>query len=193
MPKLVDHELRRRQISEALWRVVSRDGVDAVSVRNVAAEAGCSPGALRHYFPDQADLIASALALVSERFAARIGTLDVTGSPVEIIQAYCEQMIPLDEARRIEAEVWFGFVIRARLDPALDALTRRVHLDLRGFLLSLLPYLGADPSEVERLQALIDGLTLHLLLYPDLLSTDTVRDRLRAHLESISGPVSRPG
>ncbi|GAB2852167.1 TetR/AcrR family transcriptional regulator [Actinocorallia aurea] len=186
MPKVVDHEARRRQISEALWRVVSRDGVDAVSVRSVAAEAGCSPGALRHYFPEQSDLIASALALVSDRFAARIATLDVPGSPVEVIQAYCEQMIPLDEARRIEAEVWFGFVTRARLDPALDALTHRVQNDLRGFLAQLLPYIGAAPEQVDTLHALIDGFTLHLLLYPDRLSTDTVRARLRAHLESMA-------
>ncbi|ROO84129.1 TetR family transcriptional regulator [Actinocorallia herbida] len=186
MPKIVDHVARRRQLTEALWRVVSRDGVDAVSVRNVAAEAGCSPGALRHYFPDQSDLVASALALVGDRFAARIATLDVPGTPVEIVQAYCEQMIPLDEARRIEAEVWFGFVIRARLDPALDALTHRVQRDLRGFLAQLLPYIGAPSAEVDRLHALIDGFTLHLLLYPDQLSTDTVRERLRAHLESIA-------
>ncbi|MDX6744936.1 TetR/AcrR family transcriptional regulator [Actinocorallia sp. A-T 12471] len=188
MPKVVDHQARRRQLSEALWRVVSRDGVEAVSVRNVAAEAGCSPGALRHYFPEQSDLVASALALVSDRFAARIAALDIPGPPVEVIQAYCEQMIPLDEERRIEAEVWFGFVTRARHDPSLDALTRRVHQDLRAFLAQLLPYINAAPTEVDRLHALIDGFTVHLLLYPDHLSPDTVRAELRTHLRSIANP-----
>ena len=48
MPKIVDHETRREEIAEALWRVVRRDGVRAASVRTIAAEAGWSPGAVRY-------------------------------------------------------------------------------------------------------------------------------------------------
>lgn len=51
MPKVVDPQARRDALSRALWKVVQRDGIGAVSVRSVAAEANCSPSALRHYFP----------------------------------------------------------------------------------------------------------------------------------------------
>ncbi len=53
MPKIVDHDARREEIAQALWRVVRRDGIRAASVRTVAAEAGWSAGAVRYYFPDQ--------------------------------------------------------------------------------------------------------------------------------------------
>ena len=48
MPKVVDHAARREQLAAALWRVVVRDGVEAASLRRVAAEAGWSVGSLRH-------------------------------------------------------------------------------------------------------------------------------------------------
>ena len=58
MPKIVDHEVRRRELAEAVWRVIVRDGVGDVSIRSVAAEAGWSSGALRHYFSTRAELLA---------------------------------------------------------------------------------------------------------------------------------------
>ncbi|MDQ1250665.1 MAG: hypothetical protein QG597_5044, partial [Actinomycetota bacterium] len=50
MPKIVDHEARRREIVEAMWRIVQREGFAAVSVRSVAAEAGLSKASISHYF-----------------------------------------------------------------------------------------------------------------------------------------------
>ncbi|MEO3788157.1 TetR/AcrR family transcriptional regulator [Actinocorallia sp. B10E7] len=185
MPRIVDHEARRRELTEALWRVVSRDGVEAVSVRAVAAEAGCSPGALRHYFPEQRDLIASAMSLVGERTTARIEALSPSGSTLDQVLAYCEQIIPMDDERRFEAEVWFGFISKARHDPELQELTNGVHRDLRGFVSDLVRAMGLDQDETGRLHALIDGLSLHLLLYPGQVTPQEVREHLRSHLSAL--------
>ena len=189
MPRIVDHEERRRELIEALWRVASRDGVEAVSVRAVAAEAGCSPGALRHYFPEQRDLIASAMALVSARVEARIRALRPSGGPVDQALAYCAEVVPLDAERRREAEVWIGFVTQARLDPALDELTNRVHRDLREFLAELLRSLGVPETETTALHGLLDGLSLHLLLYPRQTDPEEVLAGLRAHLARLLAPA----
>ncbi|WP_460366816.1 TetR/AcrR family transcriptional regulator [Actinocorallia lasiicapitis] len=183
---MVDHETRRRELAQALWRVVRRDGVDAVSVRSVAAEAGWSPGALRHYFPDQRELIAAAMRLVTEQVTARIGALDPEGTRVEKALAYFEQLLPLDRARRTEAEVWFSFVTRARLDPELAALTASVHAELRAFIASIITQLEIqDPTAAPRTHALIDGLCLHLLLYPEAVTPQDARAQLRAALTAL--------
>jgi AcrR family transcriptional regulator len=76
VPRLVDHAARRQEIAEALWRVVRRDGVHEVSVRTVADEAGTSPGALRHYFASQDELLGFALRAVVDRAAARYAFVD---------------------------------------------------------------------------------------------------------------------
>ena len=76
MPKVVDHEQRRRELAHAVWRVIRRQGVDQASVRTVALEAGWSPGALRHYFATQSELLAFAMRLVVERIEGRIAAID---------------------------------------------------------------------------------------------------------------------
>lgn len=51
--KVVDAGVGRRELAEAVWRVILRDGVEGASVREVAAEAGLSSGSLKHYFGSQ--------------------------------------------------------------------------------------------------------------------------------------------
>jgi AcrR family transcriptional regulator len=62
MPKRVDQEARRRRITDAVARIVERDGSAAVTIRRVAAEAGVSQGQIQHYFPGKDDLLDAAVS-----------------------------------------------------------------------------------------------------------------------------------
>ena len=64
MPRLIDADTRRRDIARATWRLVLREGLDAVSVRNVAREAGLSTGSVRHSFSTQAELLTFAMTAI---------------------------------------------------------------------------------------------------------------------------------
>lgn len=83
MPKVVDHETRRRELTDALLRVVVRDGYDAISIRSVADEAGCSVRPVQYYFADKAQLLAAAHARVTERMGALVtrAVHELGGSP----------------------------------------------------------------------------------------------------------------
>ena len=48
MPKVVDHEQRRSEITMALWLVIYEEGIDGVSFRAVARAAGVSVGRVQH-------------------------------------------------------------------------------------------------------------------------------------------------
>lgn len=50
MPKIVDHDERRELYLDAMFRVIERDGADALSIRSVAAEAGGSKSSIANYF-----------------------------------------------------------------------------------------------------------------------------------------------
>lgn len=110
MPKIVDHEERRRELAEALWRVIVASGPYAVSIRSVAAEAGLSAGALRHYFQTREELLIFAMDLSEQRVIQRIReysrTLDPDLPMVERVARFAEQMLPLDEMRRAEFRAW---------------------------------------------------------------------------------------
>jgi AcrR family transcriptional regulator len=187
MPRIVDHDARRRELAEALWRIIVREGLEAVSVRNVAAESGWSAGALRHYFPDKAGLTGFAMNLVTERVTARLQALDQSGDPEQFVLRALEELIPLDEERRTESEVWLSFALRARVDPALAEPAQDVYRQLRDYLEQLLTVLSADHLTIEasKLHALLDGLVLHLLLYPDFLTPDQARQQLIAYLAAL--------
>ena len=56
MHKQVDQEERRRKIEEEDERLVTDKGVEAASLRAVAAEAGVSMGEVQHYYTTTAEM-----------------------------------------------------------------------------------------------------------------------------------------
>jgi AcrR family transcriptional regulator len=52
VPRRVDHEQRRRQITDALLRIAGTRGLQAVTMREVAAEAGVSLRLVQYYATD---------------------------------------------------------------------------------------------------------------------------------------------
>ncbi|AYF27458.1 MULTISPECIES: TetR/AcrR family transcriptional regulator [Micromonospora] len=189
MPKIVDHDARRAELARAMWRVVYRDGVGAATVRSIAAEAGWSPSALRHYFATQTELLVFAMEHVQAEAAERIAADDRTGSPREVAQRILEQLLPLDRQRVREAEVWLLLAARAQTDPA--ARTRMADADdgirrAAEFAVALLTgQPAAGPEAVARLHALLDGLALHALLYPERMPPARARELLGAHLDTL--------
>lgn len=39
MPRQVDHDGRRRRVAQAVWELISRDGLEAATLREVATQA----------------------------------------------------------------------------------------------------------------------------------------------------------
>jgi AcrR family transcriptional regulator len=196
MPKIVDHDARREEIAQALWRIVGRDGIGAVSVRTVAAEANSSAGAVRYYFPEQHGLLSFAMDLVSRRVTARIRALE-PGTPAA---RYLEEVIPLDEERQAEFEVWLAFVAQSLADTeaggALRASFTSVHEGLRSLcalVLGGMRQAGAIREdldlelETERLHGLIDGLSLHAATGQT--APRRVREILRRHLAELGADL----
>ncbi|GIH66676.1 TetR/AcrR family transcriptional regulator [Microbispora siamensis] len=195
MPKIVDHQVRREEIAEALWRVVRRDGVGAATVRSIAAEAGWSPSALRHYFSTQTELLAFAMEHVITRVRARIETTVFQGPVRVAIRALLEQLLPMDAERRAEAEVWLQLTARAQGDPAAADWLRQAN-DGTGEVATIAVRALADEGELAahrdaefeaaRLHALIDGLSVQLLTRPESMPPDRMSAVLAAHLEDLA-------
>lgn len=194
MPKIVNHAARREELGEAAWRVIRREGLEAVSVRNVAREAGMSMGSLRHYFESQSELMAFAMRMVVERITARLEALESDGNSRRYVEAVIGELLPLDEKKRAESEVWLSFTGRALVDPALRELSDEVydalHALMRRLVEALVQYGQAAPEldielEAERLQALIDGLLIHGVARPKRVSREYIEIVIERHLDSL--------
>lgn len=195
MPRQVDHAARRRELAEALWTVVRREGIHQVSVRSVAAAAGTSPSALRHYFATQDELLGFAMREMVERVRARLlpelPTLHGRDGALRIL----EELLPLDPERRDEVDVYLAFLNRSHADPALRAIRDDAEAQSRAAvrravtLLAEAGELGAGravEAEADRLYPLVDGLALHGSLWPERYPPAHLRSVLRAHLDQLT-------
>src|SRR4029453_7046000 len=72
MPKRVDHEVRRRQITDALARITARGGLSAATFREVASEAGVSVALVQYYFGTKADLLLATQQQLASVVGARL-------------------------------------------------------------------------------------------------------------------------
>ncbi|MFY9712272.1 MAG: TetR/AcrR family transcriptional regulator [Microbacterium sp.] len=109
MPRVVDHDERRRQIAEALLVVAARDGHESVTSRAVAKELGVATGALWHYFDGFDDVIRAAAAEVTRRTDERITAATRGLRGLARLEAMMREVLPVDERTRTEARVVVGF------------------------------------------------------------------------------------
>ncbi|MFJ4795079.1 TetR/AcrR family transcriptional regulator [Kitasatospora purpeofusca] len=102
----VDHEERRRQIAEALLRIADTQGLQAASMRAVAAEAGVSLRLVQYYFETKQGLLLDALTRLAAQLQARMEKwIAEAGSPPTprgTVTAILSCILPTDpESRRI--------------------------------------------------------------------------------------------
>jgi AcrR family transcriptional regulator len=77
---------RREQLIEAALAVASRDGIDAATVRAVAAEAGVSLGVVHYCFQDKDELLrAMAHAITSANLERSLGELPLEAADAESV------------------------------------------------------------------------------------------------------------
>ncbi|MGG4488114.1 TetR/AcrR family transcriptional regulator [Metabacillus idriensis] len=200
MPKLIDHDKRKIQLAEVTWKVISEEGIEQATVRKIASAAGLSVGALRHYFSSQSELLSYSMELVSERVRQRASAKTYNGNPLDIVKESISELLPADDERRIEMEVWLAFSVKMLVDAKLRPLSENVYQEMHdglGQVLQLLSKLGMLKDELDmddelnRLHALVDGLALHHLLHPSVFSYEKMMKTLDYHLRSICLPESK--
>lgn len=113
VPKRVDHEERRRSIAEALFRIAAARGLQAVTLRAVAAEAGISMNLVQYYFPTKEEMERFAWQRVVELTAARAGEGVAEAMRTEdtraITRAYLLGVLPTDERGRMLCAVLMAY------------------------------------------------------------------------------------
>ncbi len=125
MPRIVDHDARRRHIASSACRALARRGVDRTTMVDIAREANVTTGMITHYFDSKNDIIAAALKLVLQRTEARIEAMIADGE--DRLYTILEETLPIDAARRDECAVWVTFWGKVSSDAKLAAVNRTLH------------------------------------------------------------------
>ncbi|ONK14559.1 TetR/AcrR family transcriptional regulator [Streptomyces sp. MP131-18] len=201
MPRQIDHEARRHLIADAVCALADEHGFEGVTLRDVAARAGVSMGAVQRCFRTKEEMLRFALDHVGRRVLARIRTggdgsdggdgSGGDGAAETLARAAVETALLRGE-QRAEARVWLAFVAQAAVSPPLAAVLREAYTGLTDMLARLVAAAGgADPvREAQTLLALADGLTTHVLVGH--LTPAAARAALEAHLARLTA-VRAPG
>ena len=196
MPKIIDHYKRKIKIAEATWKVIVDEGIEQATVRKIAKAAGLSVGALRHYFSTQSELLRFSMELVSDRVIQRVKKRKISDdqNPFDFVTEGVCEVLPTNEERKVEMEVWLAFSAKVLVDTTLRELSNKVYTDMHqglGNVIHALQLLnlakeGLDfEMEVNRLHAIVDGMAMHHLLNPEQFTREKMIQTLKYHLQSL--------
>ncbi|MEK8106988.1 TetR family transcriptional regulator C-terminal domain-containing protein [Micromonospora sp. M12] len=188
MPKKVDHQERRTLIADALMRVAADQGLEAVSLRHVAAEAGVSAGMVQHYFRTKDEMMAFALGVVRERSQIRVTEaltrLGADPAPRLLLRTMIGALLPLDEEARDDGRVALAFLAYTAVRPAAASSLREGTRQLTEFVAGVLPD-GHGDAAAASLLALMEGLGVYLL--GGQYTAEQALGALDAHLDLLFG------
>lgn len=162
MPRIVDHDARRRELLDKSFGVFDAEGYGAVSMRGLAKGIGVSTGTLYHYFDGKDALFE---ALVRQRFEADLAAATAelptqaeagvrlahlarwVGDNVEHLQATLR--LVLDFSRQAESADFVADVLEGYRGPLRDALGEELAGPALSLVLGLLVHRLLDPAQVR--------------------------------------------
>lgn len=179
---------RRAQLCEAMLELVAIQGVEALSVRQVAAAAGVSIGTVQYHFPTKQAMLTAAFEHAVARTRSRLAALRRTGNVRKDLSAALAQLLPLDDERRADVAVTVAFASLAATTPTLQAVQAELLTAIRAEIAE-----GLGPGSRPRaalLLAAVDGLALHEVSAPGSLGPRALR---RALDLAVADALTSPG
>jgi AcrR family transcriptional regulator len=174
---------RRTAIVTAALTVAVRKGFGSTTVRDVAAELGCSSGLIHHYFSSMDDVLAAAFDRSAGRdLAVTEAAMSDAGAPIDQLQAFFASYARGDHdwAFQLWLDAWAEAVRR----PALGATSRRLNLGWQQ-LIERTIRAGIDDGSFRcddplatawRLLSLLDGLALQDIAHGSIVDRATAID-----------------
>ncbi|UNO43492.1 TetR/AcrR family transcriptional regulator [Streptomyces sp. MST-110588] len=201
MPKQVDHESRRHLIAEAVCQLADEHGLEGVTLRDVAARAQVSMGAVQRCFRTKEEMLVFTLGHIGGQVGARVRACLVR-SPAQsagsVLGHAVTEISLLRDEHRAEARVWLAFVAQAAVSDALAGPLKANYAVLQELFTRLIREAaeGAGrqapldaPREARTLLALADGLTTHVLVGH--LTPAQAQEVLHEHLRGLWGRPAR--
>jgi len=194
MPKIVDHDLQRVKFAEAAMSLIARDGLEGVTMRAVAAEAGLSYGSLFHYFSSKDELLMHAVRHSTSLQTKRINEYTSKYSGLKALEhLLCDDAI-ITESTRDDWMIWLTFLYKAALQESFATAYAELIDGWQARITGLLEdaqQAGEIRSELDvdfeamAIWAYSAGIGQLGLLHPNLLPVNLQKRLISAYLEKL--------
>ena len=185
---------RREAILDATLRVMTRKGMAATTVRDVADEMGTSSGLIHHYVASMDELLAAAFERAAgQDLAATRESMGSGQGAVERLGRFFDGYARADQDWAFQ--LWLDAWAEAARRPAVRATSHRLNVAWQELIASTIRDGVADgvmqcaaPDDVAwRVLSLLDGLTLQAVAHRASIERDAVIEWGAAYAESELG------
>jgi AcrR family transcriptional regulator len=197
VPKVVDHDARRRDFIKAAYETITENGLANTTVRAVARKAGYTTGALVHYFGDKNELIRLALDYSGEVVRDRMVAVHQRQRGRNALREIIVEALPLDKQRDANWRVWLALWYHSEDNEDMRAEEKRRYREWTGRLGRALDESVRDGEiakstdvklEVQALVAFIDGLGVQHLMSSRGMSAKRLTKLLDRYLDRLYAP-----
>jgi TetR/AcrR family transcriptional repressor of bet genes len=169
-------DIRRKELRQAAFAVLEREGIAGATLEKVAAQAGASKGIVLHYFRNKQELFEHAMREANAVLChAVIARLRRARTPMERLDAVIEGNFEEHLFLPPLCHAWLSLCAEVPRDEKLARIQKVIHARMRSNLLSGLRGVtapGLADEIVLGVTALIDGLWLRLGLQPGSVTRD---------------------
>jgi AcrR family transcriptional regulator len=177
-------EVRRQQIVRAALELMAERGISAVNARDIAKQAGISPGTVSYHFASVQEIVAEAITVAIEEYYAKLTAGIQQRTPIEALRALVDALFTADTERhwRLWFEYWWSGHSDEDFAARQAARYASWHDQIRGIIAAGCDageFTCAEPEEMTvRFVALVDGLALQWLRGAPSLTTEQAREHL---------------
>lgn len=191
MPKIVDHDVQRETFAKAAMRLIARSGLEGVTMRAVASEAGLSYGSLFHYFDSKDDLLMYAVRHTIGQQTRRFNDFSSQYSGLGALEQLLLDDAVATDSSRDASTVWMTFQYQAAIRETFAAMNDELVDGWRDRIKALLEDARRDgevrddidsATEASALWAYSTGIGQLGLLHPEQFPPDYQAMLIRTYL-----------
>jgi len=164
LPKVVDHDARKKQIIASASRMIATHGYENLTLRALAADMEITTGMITHYFKSKDEILFAALQAVHDRFYSRASSAIGDRKGLEAIRSRMQASIPLTPSVRQDWAIIFHFWASATSKPVFARFMSDEHKRLQTMDIANLKY-AQEQGEIgshlvlERVAEQLDAMT----------------------------------
>lgn len=198
MARQADHNERRRLFAAAALAVISRDGLEGLTMREVAKEAGFTTGALTHYFQSKDEVLIAVSEYGAEVVRPPMDDAAAGASAREALRDLFYTILPTSTAMKAQWRFWVAFWERAAHSPKVQRVMRERYVEYVGRVSAVIRRAQkqgevAETVDAERVArevvALVDGISVQVLIGAGRMTSVVQRQFVDSLLDMRLGPV----